>query len=104
MKFDLVGGTYQAKYKDYNPERSINWYPVSAKNLYKSYLQLVVGASEKDKSPTALFPHPGSSSFATISGVYNRGLYAARSGNQYRCFTVVDQTLNEISTNGVVTN
>lgn len=87
MKIDIIGGSYQQKYKEYNSAKTINWYPVTSTD------------SEKDKSQTALFPTPGLTLFTTPPGRYSRGLFTARTHNFTRCFAVVDNILYEILDN-----
>jgi hypothetical protein len=94
MIIDLNGGSYEHKYKNFNSQRTINFYPVLST------------AEENTKSPTALFPTAGLTLFSTIAGRYNRGLWVVRNHDfANRSFTVVDNTLYEISANGgLVTN
>lgn len=88
MKIDLVGGSYQQKYTAYNASRCINWYPVTSTQ------------TEKNKSPTALFPYPGLTLFTLLAGRYNRGIFTARTHNYpSRSFAVVDNILYEILPN-----
>ena len=91
MDIDLLGGSYVQKYPEFNTERTINWYPVPK-----------VG-KEKDKKEIALFATAGLSSFVNAGGTNQRGIYTARTLTEERCFQVVDQTLNEVNTNGTVT-
>lgn len=94
MIIDLLGGSYPQKYLDWNNERSINWYPVAKANKF----------NEKDKTPLALYPRPGLSVFATITGDCVRGLFTARTLTQERCFAVVSNVLYEIDQSGGTTN
>lgn len=87
MKIDILGGSYQQKYKELNCQRTINWYPVPATE------------QEKDKYTSALFPFPGLTTFVAPGGRYNRGLFVAQTHNYNRCFTVIDTTLYEILEN-----
>ncbi len=92
MKLDLLGGSYQQKYIEFNPQRTINWY------------QVLSTQAEKTQSQTALFPFPGLSLYSSIVGRYNRGIFVARTNFFTRCFTVVDNTLWEINSNQTSTN
>ncbi len=91
MKIDILGGSYQQKYKEFNSQRTINWYPV------------VSTPDEKNRSDTALFPFPGLSLYTTLPGRYFRGLFVANTHNYNRCFAIVDKILYEILTNGTYT-
>lgn len=84
MKLDIIGGSYQHKYRNFNSQRTINWYCVPGT------------PSEKDKNPTALFPTPGLTPFVTLPGRYIRALKSFRTPLYTRCFAVVDTTLYEI--------
>lgn len=91
-KVDLLGGSYQQKYMEYNSQRTINWLPI------------VSTQQEKNKSQTALFPRAGLTSYVSLPGRYGRGIYTARTPlDANRCFAVVDYTLYEILTNGTYT-
>lgn len=86
MIIDLIGGSYEHRFKDWNSQRTINWYPkiTDAKS------------QEKNKTQIALFPRPGLSQFVNLGGDTIRGLYTARTLSQERCFAVVGTTLYEI--------
>src|SRR5579872_7375913 len=87
MKIDLLGGSYQQKYIEFNAQRTINWY------------QVVTTQNEKSKSTTALFPFPGLTTYVTLPGRYLRGIFTARTNDMQRCFAVCDNILYEINSN-----
>lgn len=91
MIIDLIGGTYEQKFKDWNCQRTINWYPVVSKD------------EEKNKTKIALFPRPGLTTFASASGNCVRGLFTARTLTSERCFAVIDTSLYEIHYDGSAT-
>lgn len=86
MIIDILGGSYEHRFKDWNAQRTVNWYPkiTDAK------------AQEKNKTQIALFPRPGLSQFADCSGEAVRGLFTALTLTQERCFAVVGTSLWEI--------
>jgi hypothetical protein len=91
MIIDLIGGSYQHKYKNFNSQRTINFYPVPST------------AEEKNKTMVALFPTPGLDLYSSIPGRYNRGIWVTQvHGLSNRCFTVVDDKLYELTNNGSV--
>lgn len=92
MQIDLLGGSYQQKYTDFNSQRTINWYPVPGL------------PNAQDKTKVALFPTPGLTSFGDTTGTNLRALYTARILTSNRCFTVADQTLYEVNSNGTFTS
>lgn len=95
MKIDFLGGSYKQKYIEWNPERTINWLPVIAKE------------EEKDQSKIALFVTPGLSTYSSPSGTNQRGMFTARTHASLtpgKCFTVIDQTLYELNTAGTATS
>lgn len=93
MRIDLIGGSYEQKYKSFNSQRTINMYPVPSI------------PEEKNKTQIALFPTAGSIKFATISGRYNRGIFTVRNHDYAnRCFSIVDDGLYEIANDGTVTS
>lgn len=92
MIIDLLGGTYEQKFKDWNAQRTINWYPKISKD------------EEKNKTKVALFPRPGLTQFASASGNCVRGLFTARTLTEERCFAVIGTTLYEISYDGTMTS
>lgn len=95
MIIDFLGGSYQQRYVAYNPERTINFLPIITQD------------GEKNKSKMALFSTPGLSTFSSPSGTNMRGLYTARTHASLtpgKCFTIVDQTLYQIATNGTATS
>lgn len=87
MKINLLGGSYEQKYKELNAQRSINWYPV------------VTDQQEQNKSQVALYPTPGLTSYVALPGRYIRGIFTARTHTGVRCFAVCDTTLYEILNN-----
>jgi hypothetical protein len=84
MKVNLLGGNYRHKYKAWNSQECINWYPV-----YQT-------AVEKNKSSIALFPTPGLTEFCDLTGTSIRGLIVVDTINVYRAFAVCGKTLYEI--------
>lgn len=90
MIIDLLGGTYEHKYKDWNAQRTINWYPKISDQK----------SQEKNKTQLALFPRPGLTQFASTSGNPIRGLFTARTLTQERCFAVTGTSLYEIGYDG----
>jgi len=94
MLIDLIGGTYNHKYKDWNSQRTINWYPsITAEK-----------SQEKNKTQIALLPRSGLSQFVNLSGTAVRGLFTAHTLTQERCFAVVGTTLYEIHYDGSSTS
>ena len=92
MIIDLLGGTYEQRFKEWNSQRTINWYPkISAEQ-------------EKNKTKISLVPRPGLSQFTDLSGNIVRGIYTARTLGNERCFAVKDKTLYEIHYDGSSTN
>lgn len=87
MQIDILGGTYQNRYKDWNAQLTINWYP----KLTDSKSQ------EKNKTQIALFPRPGLSLYVDLGGEAVRGIYTAYTLTQERCFAVVGTSLYEIN-------
>lgn len=92
MQIDLLGGSYEQKYADFNSQRTINWYVVPGL------------PAAQDKTKVALFPTPGQIEFVDTEGTNLRCIYTARLLTSERAFTVVDQTLYEINSNGTVTS
>ncbi len=87
MQIDILGGSYEHRFKDWNAQRSINWYP-----------KITDGKSqEKNKTQIALFPRPGLSQFANPGGECVRGLYTALTLTQERCLAVIGTYLYEIN-------
>ena len=84
MEIDLIGGSYENNYRDWNTQRTINWYPK------------ITGEQEKNKTKVALIPRPGLTEYVEIAGDNVRGLFTARTLTQERCFAVVDTSLYEI--------
>jgi hypothetical protein len=87
---DLLGGTYENRFKDWNAQRTINWYPKISDQK----------SQEKDKTQMALFPRPGLSQFVNLTGDSVRGLFTAHTLTQERCFAVVGTSLYEITYDG----
>lgn len=90
MIIDLIGGTYEHRFKDWNSQRTINWYPRITDQK----------SQEKNKTQIALIPRPGLTEFAEISGQSVRGLFTALTLTQERCFAVVGTSLYEIHYDG----
>lgn len=90
MIIDLIGGSYEHRYKDWNAQRTINWYPVITDQK----------SQEKNKTQMALFPRPGLSELADCSGDCVRGLFTARTLTSERLFAVVGVSLWEITQDG----
>lgn len=88
MIIDLLGGSYEHRYKDWNAQRTVNWVPTLADQ------------KEKDKTQMSLQPRPGLSQFASASGTSVRGLFTARTLTQERCFAIVGTSLYEITYDG----
>lgn len=92
MKIDVLGGSYENKYVDFNSQRCINWYPtVTMKN-------------EKNRDSIALFPTPGLSNHTASLGEVGKCIYTVHdlSGDD-RCFAVIDNLLVEIFVDGSTT-
>lgn len=94
MQIDVIGGTYEHRFKDWNAQRTINWYPKLTDQK----------SQEKNKSQMALMPRPGLSSYTDLGGDSVRGLYTAYTLTQERCFAVVGTTLYEINYDGSSTS
>lgn len=94
MLIDLIGGSYEHRFKDWNSQRTINWYPKITNQK----------SQEKNKTQIALVPRPGLSQFVDLSGNSIRGLFTAFTLTQERCFAVVDTTLYEINYDGSSSN
>ena len=91
MQIDLLGGSYEHRYKDWNSQRTINWTPTITDSK----------SQEKNKSQMALIPRPGLSTFSdTLDNTSVRGLFTARTLTQERCFAVIGTTLWEIFYDG----
>lgn len=82
----FCGPTYQSQSRLARFERCMNFYP---ERIEVSNRQQVV-----------LYPTPGVTSFATATEAPCRGVFAQAG----RCFTVMGETLYEVSTNGVLTS
>ncbi len=88
MQIDLLGGSYEHRFKDWNSQRTINWMPV------------IADQKEKDKTQMSLIPRPGLSQHVDLTGEAVRGLFTALTLTQERCFAVVGTTLYEILYDG----
>ncbi len=86
MQIDVIGGTYEHRFKDWNSQRTINWYPKISD----------AKAQEKNKTQIALFPRPGLTQYADCSGEAVRGMYTALTLTQERCFAIIGTNLWEI--------
>ncbi len=86
MIIDLIGGSYEHRFKDWNSQRTVNWYPKITDQK----------SQEKNKTQMGLFPRPGLSQFVNLTGDAVRGLFTARTLTQERCFAVVGTSLWEI--------
>jgi hypothetical protein len=96
MKIAVVGGAYQSKYRNFNSQRCVNWFPQQAVAVE------LINPKEKQK---ILKPTPGLKSFVSGTGDRVRGLYVQND----KCFFVVGNVLYEIigdnvSTLGTMTN
>lgn len=92
MQIDLIGGSYVQKYPEVNTEKTVNWYVVPR-----------IGTA-KDKVDKGLYPTPGLTAFTTSGGTNARNVYYARTLTSERCFTIIDQTLYEVSSGGTLTS
>jgi hypothetical protein len=88
MQIDLIGGSYENRYKDWNSQRCVNWFPKMA------------DGKESDKTQKMLVPRPGLSQHANCTGDAVRGLFTARTRTQERLFAVVGTALYEIFYDG----
>jgi len=87
---DLLGGSYQHRFKDWNSQRTVNWYPKISDQK----------SQEKNKTQMALFPRPGLSQFVNLGGNSVRGFFKAQNLTQERLFAVVGTNLYEITYDG----
>ncbi len=92
MIIDLIGGSYEHRFKDWNSQRTINWYPK------------ITDQKEKNKTQVALIPRPGLTQFVDLEGDSVRGLFVAHTLTQERCFAVVGTTLYEVNYDGSSTS
>lgn len=83
---NFVGGAEIAQSPVWANARTVNWY--------------VEPGNRDTKTPAALLPVPGVSTFATISGATRGRAIFEEDG---RCFTVVGDRLDEIAADGTVT-
>lgn len=90
MIIDLIGGSSENQFKDWNAQRTINWYPRITDQK----------SQEKNKTQIAMLPRPGLVEFTDCSGDSIRGLFTARTLSQERLFAVVNTTLYEIKYDG----
>lgn len=89
MQIDLLGGSYTYRFKDWNSQRTINWFP------------RITNQQEKNKTQIALVPRPGLTQFANLSSEGPvRGLFTARTLTQKRLFAVANTSLYEIYYDG----
>lgn len=88
MQIDLLGGSYQHRFRDWNSQRTVNWLPK------------IADQKEKNKTSVSLVPRPGLSSFANTNGESIRGLFTARTRTQERLFAVTGTSLLEILYDG----
>jgi hypothetical protein len=87
MIIDILGGSYEHRFKNWNAQRTINWYPKITDSK----------AQEKNKTQMALFPRPGLSQFVDLGGECVRGIFTALTLTMERCFAVVGTKLYEIN-------
>ena len=92
MELDIIGGNYQHRFQNINPQKTINWYVVSKTNI------------EGNKTLHSLFPTPGLTRKFTITGNRVRGIYVATDLTTNRCFAVIDDTLWELFKDGTTTS
>lgn len=90
MNIDIIGGTYEHRFKDWNAQRTINWFPKISDSK----------SQEKNKTNIALFPRPGLSQYVDLGGEAIRGMYTALTLTQERCFAVTGTSLYEINYDG----
>lgn len=90
MIIDLLGGSYEHRFADWNAQRTINWYPKITDQK----------SQEKNKTQIGLFPRPGLSQHTDCGGDSVRGLFTALTLTQERCFSVIGTSLYEISYDG----
>jgi len=89
MIIDLLGGSYEHKFKSWNAQRTINWVPH------------VSEAQEKNKTQMCLMPRNGLSRFCEPTSADSvRGLFTALTLTQERCFAVIGTSLYEIKYDG----
>lgn len=86
MIIDLIGGSYEHKFRDWNSQRTVNWYPKITDQK----------GQEKNKTQIALFPRPGLTQYVNLGGLPIRGMHTARTLTQERCFAVTGTSLYEI--------
>lgn len=91
MQFNILGGSYEQKYKASNSQRTINWYPITTTQ------------TEQNKSQLSLFPTPGLTLDITLPGRYFRGTISAKTHGYTKAFAVIDNTLYEITSNHTYT-
>lgn len=87
MKLGLVGPSYQEWSLPFDPQRSVNFYPV-------------LHQMQSGKEVSALYATPGLSLFTHTGGGKSRGLFNAANG---RVFAVTGSKLYEIDAAGMVT-
>ena len=85
MQIDLIGGTYEHKYRSWNSQRTINWMPQITDQK----------SAEKNKTQIALIPRPGLTQFSNISGDAVRGLQRVREAMHNQMVTkFIDEQLS----------
>lgn len=90
MIIDVLGGSYEHRFKDWNAQRSVNWYPKITDQK----------SQEKNKTQMALLPRYGLTQFANLNGNCIRGIFTARTLTQERLFAVTGVSLYEIFYDG----
>jgi len=80
MQIDLLGGSYQHRFRDWNSQRTVNWLPK------------IADQKEKNKTSVSLVPRPGLSQHADLSSTAVRGLFTARTRTQERLRCLVVET------------
>ncbi len=94
MIIDLIGGSYEHRFRDWNSQRTVNWTPTITDSK----------SQEKNKTQMALVPRAGLSQHVDLTGDAVRGLFTALTLTQERCFAVVGTTLWEIFYDGSATS
>lgn len=84
MIIDLIGGSYEHRFKSWNAQRTINWYPKITDQK----------SMEKNKTQIGLFPRPGLTEIANLGGTSIRGMFNALTLTQERCFVITSNDSN----------
>lgn len=93
MLIDLLGGSYNNRFQDWNAQRTINWIPY------------ISDEKEHNKTQISLVPRPGLSQFVDLgTGQPIRALFTALTLSQERLFAVSGTTLYEISYDGTASS